>query len=193
MALVRLIANRLNRLLKRYNQEPESIFVEECRSLICEAKGDLEHAIKHRENEIKLIRQLHKLSQGTESEDFAINQYTYADLSERLDILAMLRHSIGDLEQAIKTLLESKQLCADNGVKFDGEDILQDYIQEYFKRSTLCSSMMTTTVTIPMGMYWQSMSGQFQPFIMVPLVMTNWQSAAGQIQPLAEFGSLIRR
>ena len=124
------IANRLERLLARCHQKPANIFIEECRSLVGEAKGHLERAIKHRENEIRLIRRLHKISQGTESEAYAFGQYDYDDLSERLDILAMLNHGIGNLDKAVSTLLESRRLCASHGITFDGEALLRDYQEE---------------------------------------------------------------
>ncbi len=124
------IANRLEPLLSRFHQKPENIFIEECRSLVCEAKGDLDNAIKHRDNEIRLIRRLHKISQGTESEAYALGQYDHADLSERLDILAMLYHGIGHLDKAIRTLLESRRLSASHGITFDGEALLQDYQEQ---------------------------------------------------------------
>jgi hypothetical protein len=114
--------------LARFNRNAENIFIEECRSLVCEAKGDLGNAIKHRENEIRLIRRLHEISQGTESEAYVFSQYDYADLSERLDILAMLYHAIGSLDKSISTLEESRQLCQIHGIDFDGQDILQEYL-----------------------------------------------------------------
>jgi tetratricopeptide (TPR) repeat protein len=124
------IANRLERLLSRFNPKADNIFIEECRSLVCEAQGDLESAIRHRDNEIRLIHRLHKISRRTESEAYAFSQYDYADLSERLDILAMLYHGIGNFDKAISTLQESKRLCASHGIKFDGETLLRDYQSE---------------------------------------------------------------
>jgi hypothetical protein len=124
------IAHRLKRLLSQFDPRPKSIFVEECRSLVAEATGDLQSAIKHREKEIRLIRRLHGTSQGTESEGYALRQYDYADLSERLDILAMLYHAGGDLGKAIKTLRESRRVCASHRIRFDGEALLRDYQEE---------------------------------------------------------------
>ncbi len=124
------IANRLERLLARFSPKPETIFIEECRSLVCEAKGDLKNAIEHRENEIRLIRRLHAVSQGTESEPYVFSQYDYTDLSKRLDILAMLCHDTGNMDKAISILYESKKLCEEHGFKFDGETLLRDYQEE---------------------------------------------------------------
>jgi hypothetical protein len=124
----RPFADRLEAVLKRYRQTPEAIFIEECRSLVCEAKGDLENAIKHRENEIRLIRRLHLISQNTPDAKYVFDQYDYTDLSDRLDLLAMLYHDGGDLNKAISTLLESKHYCQEHGIGFDGEDILREYL-----------------------------------------------------------------
>jgi hypothetical protein len=54
----------------------------------------------------------------------------YADLSDRLDLLAVLYHDNGDTDKAMRTILESKRLCEKHGVEFDGEDILQEYLKE---------------------------------------------------------------
>jgi hypothetical protein len=35
------VARRLETLLEGYSRKPESIFLEACRSLVCESKGDL--------------------------------------------------------------------------------------------------------------------------------------------------------
>jgi hypothetical protein len=124
----RPFAERLAQLLAK--SRPESIFAEECRSLVAEAKGDFAKAIAHRENEIRLIRRLHKLSQNTANAEFVFRQYSHADLSDRLDLLAVLYHDSSQLDKAISTLQESKQLCAKHGIKFDGQDILQEYLEE---------------------------------------------------------------
>ncbi len=127
-------ADRLERLLANSGPETQSIFAEECRSLIHEAKGDLAKAIAHREKEIRLIRRLHEITQNTSGADFAFGQYNHADLSDRLDLLAVLYHDNGNLDKAIKTLQESKQLCKKHGINFDGEDILQEYLFEKAER-----------------------------------------------------------
>jgi tetratricopeptide (TPR) repeat protein len=126
----RVAANRMAKLLAQFNPAPESIFVEECRSLVYEARGDLAKAIKHRKNEIRLIRRLHKLAVKTEHADYIFGQYDYDDLRERLDILAMLYREKGDLDKAIRTLKESRRFCRDHGIKFDCDDLLADYLSE---------------------------------------------------------------
>ncbi len=42
----------------------------------------------------------------------------------------MLYHDSGDLDKALEALQESKRLCEEHGVKFDGDDILQEYLRE---------------------------------------------------------------
>jgi tetratricopeptide (TPR) repeat protein len=123
-------AERLERLLPRADPDHEAIFGEECRSLACEAKGDLGNAIQHRENEIRLIRRLHEISRGKPWEEIALKDYDYEALSDRLDLLAMLYHDSGNADKAIRILRGSKRLCGRHGVPFDGEDTLREYLQE---------------------------------------------------------------
>ena len=123
-------AERLKLLLPKVTPEHEGIFGEECWSLLHEAKGDLPKAIQRRENEIRLIRRVHEISRNTAHEAIVLKQYGYDDLSDRLDLLALLYHDHGKLDKAIATLQESKRLCRKHGVKFDAEDILQEYLEE---------------------------------------------------------------
>ncbi len=126
----RPFADRLEEVLVKLRPEPESIFTEECWSLVHETKGDLAKAIKHRKNEIRRIGRLHQISENAPSADYVFRQYSYADLSDRLDLLAVLYHDSGNLEKALSTLWESKQLCEKHGIKFDGDDMLQEYLEE---------------------------------------------------------------
>jgi hypothetical protein len=126
----RAFAERLARLLSKVSPGHDAIFPEECWSLICEAKEDLPGAIKYRENEVRLLKRLHEIARPTEQQEAILRLYRYDDLSDRLDLLAVLYHDSGKVDKAIDTLLESKQVCEKHGVKFDGEDILQDYMQE---------------------------------------------------------------
>ena len=119
-------AERLAKLLSQSSCENEAIFPEECWSLIFEAKEDLPRAIAHRENEIRLIRRLHEISRGTRQQEPIFGLYGYDNLSDRLDLLAVLYRDSGNLDKAISTLRESKQLCEEHGLKFDGEDILRN-------------------------------------------------------------------
>jgi tetratricopeptide (TPR) repeat protein len=126
------VANRLERLLARFPPKPQNIFIEECRSLVAEAKGDLKSAIKHRLNEIGLIRRLHELARGPDAGHAAalFRQYSYADLRDRYIILAMLHHDTGELDKAIKALRKAKPICKRHGIPFDSEDLLKDYLNE---------------------------------------------------------------
>jgi hypothetical protein len=126
----RPFADRLECLLNKAAAGPETIFGEECRSLISELKGDLPAAIKHRENEIRLMKELHQLAAGTPGKDLVLGRYDYGDLSDRLDLLAVLYHNSGELDRAISTLQESKQLCEAHGIPFYGRDILEAYLAE---------------------------------------------------------------
>jgi hypothetical protein len=126
----RLFAQRLELLLPKVTSEHQGIFGEECWSLLYEAKGDLPNAIKHRENEVRLIRRLHEISRNSRHEDLVHKRYGPADLSDRLDLLAVLWHDSGHLDEALSLLNESKQVCKKHGIKFDGEDIYQEYLEE---------------------------------------------------------------
>ena len=118
--------DRLERLLDEFCPDDHVIVPEECRSLICEVRGDLPGAIGHRENEIRLIKRLHRISQNTPSRDFALSQYDYSDLSDRLDLLATLCHAAGKPKRALRILEESKHLCTTHGLKFAGQEILRE-------------------------------------------------------------------
>jgi tetratricopeptide (TPR) repeat protein len=123
-------AERLAKLLRKATPNHEAIFGEECWSLVYETKGDLRRAIEHRENEVRLIRRLHELARNATQPEVVLKDYGYDDLSDRLDLLATLYHASGDLDKAITTLQESKKLCEAHGIKFDGEDMLQEYLEE---------------------------------------------------------------
>lgn len=123
-------AKRLERLLPKADPHHEAIRGEECWSLVFETKGDRQSAIKHRQNEIRLIRRLHESARIAHNESVILKAYGYDDLSDRLDLLAVLLHDSGDLESALRTLHESRQLCKKHGVRFDGDDILKEYLAE---------------------------------------------------------------
>src|SRR3984893_2629850 len=118
--------DRLERLLNEFCIDDHVIVPEECRSLICEIRGDVPGAINHRENEIRLIKRLHRISQNTPSHDFALSQYDYSDLSAPLDLRAPLHDEAGKPKRAIRTLEESKKLCATHGIKFAGQGLMRD-------------------------------------------------------------------
>jgi hypothetical protein len=132
-ARARYFADRLARLLPKVAPGHDAILPEECWSLICEAREDLSGAIQHRENEVHLIKRLHEISRNTPHEEDVLRLYGHDDLSDRLDLLATLYHDGGDLDKALNTLRESKELCKKHGIQFDGQDIQEEYLKE--KRS----------------------------------------------------------
>jgi tetratricopeptide (TPR) repeat protein len=123
-------ADKLELLLKDPKVKTGSIFAEDCQSLVHEARGNLAKAIKHRLQAIRLIRRLHRLSQDSAQADFVFRQYSYADLRDELESLAILYHDIGDLNRAISTLQASEQLCRDHRLKSAAGDLLKDYLEE---------------------------------------------------------------
>lgn len=129
----RLYADLLENLVQEWQG---SIIAEECRSLIAEVRGDLAKAIRHRQHEISLIRRLHEISIGELTEEVIFQVYGYEELSDRLDLLATLYHGAGKLDRAIAVLEESKALCEEHGVNFDGFDLLIEYREERNSEST---------------------------------------------------------
>ena len=123
-------AQRLEKLLLAVAADHNTILGEECWSLVHETYGELAKAIESRENEVRLIRRLYELSRGASYEEVALSGYGYDDLSDRLDLLAILYHDNGDLDKAIALLQESRRLCMEHGEKFGGGDLLQDYLEE---------------------------------------------------------------
>jgi hypothetical protein len=123
------VARRLEGTLAARPDLAGSIRAEEVRSLLAELRGDLAEAARSREAEIRKILELHLLSVNTPSWPFVLRQYDYSDLSDRLDLLAILYADQGDLDRAVATLQESKQLCESHGVPFDGKDLLRDFEQ----------------------------------------------------------------
>ena len=123
-------SKRLESLLKRFASRHEAIFGEECWSLVYEVKGDLDKAIEHREREIKLIQRLWAISKDPPAKEIVRARYDASDLSDRYDLLAILYHERGDLDKAIQILIESKAICDEHGIRFDGKDQLREYLAE---------------------------------------------------------------
>lgn len=129
-ARARAFADRLARALPPAAAGEGAIFPEECWSLICEARGDTAGAIRHRENEVRLIGRLHKISRHGPQREAILRLHGYEDLCDRLDLLAVLYHESGQLDRAVQTLRESQRLCRHHGLAFDGADLLRDYLEE---------------------------------------------------------------
>ncbi len=122
--------DQLEKLLRSTPSSHEAILGEAAWSLLWEVKGDLLKAIKYRESEIKQIKRLWEISLGTPGQDIAFEQYDPSDLSDRLDLLATLYHDAGNLDKAIHILRESERFCKAHGLRFDGQDLLRDYLAE---------------------------------------------------------------
>ena len=120
----------LEKLLQEHTAEHQAILGEAAWSLLYEVKGELSKAVHYRESEIKQIKRLWEISIGTPSEEIALQGYGASDLSDRYDLLAILYHDADNLDKALSLLQESKQLCQTHGVRFDGKDLVRDYLAE---------------------------------------------------------------
>lgn len=117
---------RLEALLAASPEDADSIRGEEVRSLIAELRGDLTNAIRSREAEIRKILELHALSVNTPNWKFVERRYDFSDVSDRLDLLAILYDQQGELARASSVLRESKAYCESHAIEFDGADLLDE-------------------------------------------------------------------
>jgi hypothetical protein len=122
------LAGRLEYLLANTEGLANSIRGEEVRSLIAESRGDLVEAVQSREAEIRKILELHAVSANTPSWDYVSREYSFNDVSDRLDLLAILYDEQGMPDRAISVLLESKNYCAAHQIQFDGQDLLDEIL-----------------------------------------------------------------
>jgi hypothetical protein len=120
------IAPRLEKALAKSPDAAGSIRGEEIRSLIAELRGNLAEAARSREAEIRKILELHSLAVNTPAWTRVARTYDFSDVSDRLDLLAVLYDKQGDTDRAIATLLESKHYCESHHVPFDGQDLLEE-------------------------------------------------------------------
>lgn len=103
-----------------------SIRTEEVRSLIAELGGDFGEAARCREAEIRKILELHVLAANTPHWPAVARQYDHGDVSDRLDLLALLYDRQGQTDRAIAVLHESRDYCRSHHVRFDGADVLRE-------------------------------------------------------------------
>jgi hypothetical protein len=121
---------RLETLLPKASPDHRAILGEACWSLVAETRGDLPAAIRYRENEIRLIKRLRRISARSPVRDEILRGYGLPDLSDQLDVLAILNHNAGRVNQAIRILHQSERLCKAHGLRFDGRDLLKQYLAE---------------------------------------------------------------
>ncbi|HUY91899.1 MAG TPA: hypothetical protein VMV10_24375 [Pirellulales bacterium] len=120
------VAATLKSALAARPEFQDSIRAEEIRSLLAELHGDLAAAARCREAEIRKILELYSQAVNTTSWEYVHRQYGFADVADRLDLLAALYDKQGDTERAIATLRESKHWCESHQVPFDGQDLLDE-------------------------------------------------------------------
>ena len=123
------LAVRLEKELDKSPDHAASIRGEEIRSLIAELRGELTDAIRSREAEIRRILELHAAAANTPDWTFVSQQYDFSDVSDRLDLLAMLYDQHGDSDRAVATLIESKRYCEAHRIPFDSQDLLDELEQ----------------------------------------------------------------
>ncbi|HEV3258018.1 MAG TPA: hypothetical protein VG013_14130 [Gemmataceae bacterium] len=123
------VASRLEDTLAARTDFAGSIRAEEIRSLLAELRGDLAEAIHSREAEIRKILELHVLAVKTPSWQHVVRLYDFSDVSDRLDLLAILYDEQGNLDRARATLQESKEFCESHHIPFDGQDLLDEFEQ----------------------------------------------------------------
>jgi hypothetical protein len=120
----RRFASRLTRLVARADPHHETILGMSCRALIAELAGDLRKAIQYREQEIRFIEQV--LRPGSPP----LPDMGFDDVSDRMDLLAILHWNAGDPARAAEILEQSKRYCANHHLRFDGQDLLDEVRDE---------------------------------------------------------------
>ncbi len=121
------------RLLKKLCPDPSAIRGEECWALLHEVREEWERATEHRENEIRLIKKLQQAAERETDETLRnalLQGYDISDLSDRMDLLSLAYRHMGEPDKAMEILCESRRLCDENGLEFDGQDILDDILSE---------------------------------------------------------------
>jgi hypothetical protein len=123
------IAARLRIVISDSPEFADSIRGEEVRSLIAELDGNFQEASRSREAELRKILELHARTVNTRGWEYVAREYDFSDVSDRLDLLAILYDRQGDVARAIATLRESQQYCISHDVPFDGQDLLDELEQ----------------------------------------------------------------
>lgn len=131
----RKLAVRLETALIATPSYSDSIRAEEIHSLIAELRRDFVQAARSREAEIRKILELHSLAVNTPHWKTVARQYDFSDVSDRLDLLAILYDSQGDLDRAIATLTESQRYCQSHEIPFDGQELLDELQQARTKKT----------------------------------------------------------
>lgn len=122
------VADRLEVAMLASPDLAASIRGEEIRSLIAEVRGDYATAARSREAEIRKILELHSMALNTRNWDYVSRQFDFSDVSDRLDLLAILYDQNGETDRAIATLEESKLYCRSHNIPFDGQDVLDELV-----------------------------------------------------------------
>jgi tetratricopeptide (TPR) repeat protein len=120
------VAARLEEALEASTEYAYSIRGEEVRSIIAELRDDLPRAIQSREAEIRKILELRDKARNTQGWAYVSRRYDSSDVSDRLDLLAILYDKQGELDRAIAILVESKEYCRSHQVPFDSQDLLDE-------------------------------------------------------------------
>lgn len=117
-------ADRLKRLIAKADPKSEALLGISCRALAAEVDGDLRKAIRFRQREIEMMRRL------TQPDVPEFARLSVDEVRDGLDRLAIHYWDLGDLPKALETLDESRRYCAEHGLSFESEDIVDGICRE---------------------------------------------------------------
>jgi hypothetical protein len=152
-------ASRLEEALTASPEYAHSIRGEEVRSIIAELRGDLPRAIQGREAEIRKILELHERAANTETWGYVSGLYDYGDVSDRLDLLAILYDKQGELDRAVAILVQSKDYCRSRDIPFDAQDLLDE-----LERAREAGHDRVTTPDLPRHLLDDAIRGAYGQF-----------------------------